>query len=139
MFNTTIHKTENHDLAISNKEIYERKIDRLQGDLHKAATPENLKTGLDIAQEFEKNLIFKYCNSDNCFLEFIVVQTPANPHTLTVCFTINEDQLSFEISCKSMMKHKKPHEIMEEIRNGICRAISEALPIDQIIEAVFVK
>lgn len=137
MFNTIIHKTENHDLAISNKKIYERKIDRLQSDLHKSATVENLQTGLCIAQEFEKSLIFKYCNSDNCFLNFIVVQTPTNYNAITVCFTINGEQLSCDIPNKQMMKAKRPDQIMEDIRKAIAETLADALPIVNIIEQIF--
>jgi hypothetical protein len=136
MFNTIVHETNNHDLAISNKQIYENQINRLQSQLHEAATVDNLQTGLKIAQDFEKNLVLRYCNADNCFLNFICVQTPSKFGEITVCFTINERELYCDIPTKAMLKMKSPQEILKSIQQAIAQTIAENLPIEQIIEQI---
>lgn len=138
MFNTTIHKTENHDLEIASRKGYENKINWLESDLRKSCTPDQLTLANHIAEEFRKSLVFKYISADNSLINAVVWKSCSHIDTLEISFTLNGKDITVSVPDLRMVVRASRSKIntLNEIKDKISNAIANELTQSVLMEAV---
>jgi hypothetical protein len=129
MFNTIVHRTENHDLEIASRKGYENKINQLESDLRKSCTPDQLILANHITEEFRKSLVFKYISADNSLINAVVWKSCSCVDTLEISFTLNGKNITVSVPDLRMVIRaggNKRH-ILDEIKNKISSAIANEL------------
>ena len=128
----------NHDLEIAAKQRYEAKIDRLQSDLNKACTPQQLEVAEHIANEFRKSLIFEYISADNSIFNLVVWKMCQSCGSYEVSFTLNGEDITIELrEIDHLIAHKPtPKEFLKAIREIICKAITDKIADNIIMKVI---
>jgi len=138
MFNTTIHKTENHDLEIASCKRYENKINRLESELRDFCTPDQLALANSITDEFRKSLVFKYISADNSLINAVVWKSCGKIDTLEISFTLNGKDITVSVPGLRMvvLAGGGKRQILDEIKNKISSAIANELAQCVLLDAV---
>jgi len=142
MLDTTVHKTENHNLAIASRRQYERKIDRLESDLRRACTPDQLEKAETIVEEFRQKLIFKYISADNSLINATVWKSNQLHNKFYISFVLNGKQITISVPDLDLIikTGKSQANTVTNIKEKICRAVTKELAphiLLKIIDAAF--
>ena len=129
MFNTTIHKTENHDLEIATRERYQNKINWLESDLRKSCTPEQLEHAENIAESFRDKLIFKYITAENSIVNAVVWKCSDLAGSVGIGFTLNGENIVVKVPDLDIIikTNSNKASTLDLVKKAICDAISGRL------------
>ncbi len=136
MFNTTVHKTENHNLKIAAKQRYEAEIGRLRSQVSNSCTPDQLQQADRIANEFREKLVFQHCSAENSVFNLVTWVQGDYCHELHISFELNGKQITTRIpNYKKFLATGKPNQSMvDEIREAVVEAITDVLFKDIVIK-----